>query len=89
MSYDEILELPLKVFTIYNKNISRIRAEEDTRLIRVFAAAGPNASGELLKDTIDNLHIELGTIVKLDYEKPVEADTDAFAKLASMQNKVG
>jgi hypothetical protein len=49
--------MPLKVFTLYNSNINRLRAEEDTRLLSILCSAN---SGESAKNVLDRLREDLG-----------------------------
>lgn len=83
MAYDEVLELPLRVFTLYNSSISRLRAEEDMRLLRILSSAN---NGEVANDVFNELQDHLGTTIETEGERIVEMETDALDKLKSMQN---
>lgn len=55
MSYREVLDMPLRAFWSLNRNISRIRAEEDMRTIQVMGAL---QSGEIYQTTMAQLQEE-------------------------------
>lgn len=83
MSYDEILELPLKVFTLYNSNINRIRAEKEMRHLRVLASA---TDGERIKELYIYLLDELGETTETEVSGFVKMEPDAIEKLMGLQN---
>lgn len=52
--------MPIKRFWFYNKQVDRVRAEEDLRMISLLAAA---TSGEAYEKAIEGLEKQLGKIV--------------------------
>ena len=58
MSFRDVMEMPLRSFWSFNRNISRIQAENDMRAITV---AGAVQSGETYTSTNDRLAKEHGT----------------------------
>jgi len=63
MDYPAVLKLPLKVFWAFNRNIDRLRAESDQRLLRLMAASN---DGEAAKNHLDRLAGELGKPVVIE-----------------------
>ncbi len=51
--------MPVRLFWFYSRQVDRIRAEEDLRLLRVLAAA---QSGEAMTKEAERLNQELGTV---------------------------
>ncbi|AMB48260.1 hypothetical protein [Methylobacterium sp. AMS5] len=56
------MKLPLRTFWLYSKNIDRLSAERDLRLLQVMAAA---QSPEAYSKTFDKLQQQMGTVVKM------------------------
>lgn len=75
MSYEEVRKLPLRTFWSYNRQIDRLRAEEDQRQLRVAVAT---QNGEAATALIEALRLEL------DAPVVVEKKFDA-AKFAELQ----
>lgn len=55
MSYEDVLKLPLKTFWLLNRQLNRLRAEEDLRRLKISVASGSEegfntAHGELVKE---------------------------------------
>lgn len=69
-SYTETLALPLRVFWMLNRNLDRLRAEEDLRALPIIMA---QHGGEAVKELQERLVEQLGTPVlvekQLDEEK--------------------
>jgi hypothetical protein len=63
MGYRELLDLPITVFWGFNKNIDRLRAEEDYRFATVAIYA---ASGEKVNDLMQDLREQMGTFIVID-----------------------
>ncbi|MCP1540057.1 hypothetical protein [Methylorubrum extorquens] len=63
--------MPLKTFWLFSKNIDRLQAELDLRLLQVMSAA---SSGEAYGALIERLQRQVGTIVR---QSP-----DAIAEIA-------
>jgi hypothetical protein len=79
MSYRETLKLPIKTFWSLNRQVDRLRAEEDQRQLRLANAA---QSAEGAKSLTEELSREIGTPVVMEKK----FDADAFANL---QDKFG
>lgn len=82
MSYDDVLELPLRVFNLYNSNINRLKAEDEMRQLRVLAAA---SSGELMKSVYSSLQEELGELSQTEGVAYVPMESNAIDKLKGLQ----
>lgn len=56
MTYGEVLKLPLRTFWSFNRQVDRLRAEEDQRSLRVASSAqsaeGAKALTEQLKEEL-------------------------------------
>lgn len=65
MGYREVMGMPLKTFWCFSKNIDRLMAETDLRMLQVVASA---ASGEAYGKLSDRLQGQVGTIVKMSGE---------------------
>lgn len=76
MDYPAVLKLPLKTFWSLNKQVNRLRAEADQRLLRLFASA---QSPEAYKETQQSLsnEVESPTVVQKGF------DEDQFLRLQS------
>lgn len=77
MGYFDVLALPLVTFWSFNRQIDRLRAEQEQRQLRLLIA-GSSESPEVAKKLSDTLANEIGkpTIV----EKPF--DDEKFKELA-------
>lgn len=51
--------MPVRLFWFYNRQVDRVRAEEDLRLLRILASA---QGGEAFTKEADRLNKELGTV---------------------------
>jgi hypothetical protein len=63
LGYVETLALPAKVFWLLNKNIDRMAAESDLRLIQIGFAT---QSGEAAEKHIAELQKQYGRVVEID-----------------------
>jgi hypothetical protein len=63
LSYQETMDLPAPVFWMLNKNIDRLRAEDDVRSLQTAIAA---QSGESAQKHLDALHKQMGKVVEVD-----------------------
>lgn len=81
MDYDTVLDLPLKVFSFYNVNISRLRAEEDIRLLSLLASAN---NSDNFKSTFDRLERENGEPIKEQPKLVVKMEEGALDKLRNL-----
>jgi hypothetical protein len=68
MSYWECLKLPLKTFWSFNRQLDRLRAEEEQRLLRVMACA---QSAEAVTRMQQELRNQIGEPV--EHEKVFDA----------------
>lgn len=84
MHYDVVLDLPLKVFSLYNTNISRLRAEEDKRLLILFASAN---DGESIRKTMDRLEQENDEPIRVIPPQFVKPEEGALDKLKALSNQ--
>jgi hypothetical protein len=57
--HDALLKMPIKRFWFYHRQVTRLRAEEDLRMLSLMGAA---TSGESYKQAFDKLHEEFGEI---------------------------
>lgn len=80
MDYDTVLDLPLKVFSLYNSQVTKIRAEKDMRLLSLLASS---QSKEGVEKTYKRLQNELGEPIKetKSHKLIVEPEEGAFEKL--------
>jgi hypothetical protein len=58
-SHDDMLKMPMRRFWFYLKQVDRINAEEDLRLLRLLAAAH---SGETIEQVTKDLNQVMGRI---------------------------
>jgi hypothetical protein len=65
MKFQDVMRMPLKTFWLYSKNIDRLLSEIDLRQLQLMASA---TSGEAYGRMQENLHKQLGVIVKLSPE---------------------
>lgn len=79
MDYWKVLRLPLKMFWSLNRQVTRLKAEEDIRLLRVFAAA---QASEAFKTLHEELITEMDSPVVLERTMvETEFDEGRFAEL--------
>lgn len=71
MEYPAVLRLPLKTFWSLNRQVDRLRAEEQQRLLRLHSAAG-SEDPKAVKQLAETLSNEIGSVVL--YEKRFDAD---------------
>lgn len=76
MRYDDVLSLPLVTFWSFNRQVDRLRAEEEQRTLRVMIA-GSSEGPEAAKKLAETLMREVGTTVIV--EKGF--DEEKFAEL--------
>ena len=82
-----LLKMPLRRFWLLNKNIDRLRAEEDHRQITLLLSA---ASGEHASKLMGRLEKQVGTVVEFDQGKAAltqanaERDRDGLMALKGM-----
>lgn len=81
MHYDVVLDLPLKVFSLYNENVSRLRAEEDIRLLHLL---GSSHDGESINRTLNKLIDENDNPIESIPPQYVEPEEGAIEKLKSL-----
>jgi hypothetical protein len=87
LSDERLLKMPLRRFWLLNKNIDRLRAEEDLRMLSVALHA---ASGESAGDLSEKLMKQMGTVVEFDEAKRAltqanaERDRDGLMALKHM-----
>lgn len=81
MSFRDVMEMPLRSFWAFNRNISRIQAENDMRALVVAAAI---QSGETYTSTNDRLEKEHGTpLVTIDNRRTSNATAELRNALLS------
>jgi len=59
MSHRDVLGLPINTFWMLDRNISRVRAEEDQRLLRLFLTA-QSGDRDGIDDYASSLNAEIG-----------------------------
>lgn len=71
LSYREVMDTPIRVFWIMSRNVSRIQAEEELRMLPLHTAVA-SSDPKAVKNLRDMLTAEIGTVVvreeKLDRE---------------------
>jgi hypothetical protein len=72
MNYKDVLSMPLRTFWMMNKNIDRIMAEADMRMLSVVAYA---QSGDGIEDFTKKLRDQVGKIVEIDAAKMAMSET--------------
>jgi len=84
MSYREVLDLPIRAFWLFNKNVDRIRAESDLRELQV---AANSQSQEGYTSARERLVLELGPVDTGGAPDPRKAvrDREGLAALKAMQ----
>lgn len=80
MNYRDVLEMPLVTFWSYNRQINRLRAEQDQRLMRVMTAVNSPEGYEALAKTLEE-EIGRATVVEKGF------DEEQFKRLAQKFNK--
>jgi len=85
MSDQHVLSMPVKRFWLLHKNVDRLRAEEDTRILHVAIHA---ASGESASALADRLNKQMGVVFDVDEGKAAvthaERDRAGLMQLKSM-----
>lgn len=74
MGYTETMALPLKTFWFLSGNVDRLMAREDMRTFGVATAA--QSTQEYATSYHNRLVGEIGTVMKLKMESPLEAKRD-------------
>lgn len=74
MDYRKVLELPLRTFWMLNRQVDRLRAEEDQRLLRLQNAS---QDANTAKQLTESLAAEIGMPVVIEKK----FDADAFESL--------
>lgn len=91
MSYNDLLELPIKMFWTLNAQIPRIRSEENLYNFELNLMG--MADSDLIERISNKYKTDLGTYVDTDLVKPKYVDnTDIEAsiqKLKDLQTKIG
>lgn len=84
MSYQQVMDMPIKAFWLFNRNIERIQAQKDMRHLTV-AVCGQSGS-EAVASVRERLIIETGTSVKLKFDplREAERDEEGFNALREM-----
>lgn len=84
MSYEEVMQMPVRAFWLMNSNIDRVQAQKDMRSLTV-AVCG-QGGGEAAQEFRQRLVIEAGTAVKLKFDPIREAvrDEEGFSALRDM-----
>ena len=77
MNYADVLNLPLRFFWALNRNVDRLRAEQELRDLRVQCAAG-SEDGKSITALSQALREELGSPVLVEQK----FDEDKFNELA-------
>ena len=60
---NKVLQLPIKRFWLLHQNVDRIQAEQDLRLVKVFAYA---QSEDGFKALVEDLQKQMGKVVEID-----------------------
>jgi hypothetical protein len=83
MSYEEVMQMPIRTFWLMNSNIERVSAQKDMRSI---AVAVCSMGGEAVQEVHRRLVIETGTIAKLKLDPIRDAvrDEQGIAVLKEM-----
>jgi hypothetical protein len=84
MGFREVMKLPLRTFWSLNRNVDRLRAEQDLRSLQVSAAAqSAGEGGEGIKFLSDHLRGEIGSPIVLEKK----FDGGKFKELAEKLGK--
>lgn len=82
MDYWKVLSLPLRTFWLYSKNIDRLAAERDLRLMQVMAAAqSPESYGR----TQEALRQQMGMVLKINQAEAAQEEQIDRAGLAALK----
>ena len=84
MKYPDVLALPLVTFWSFNRQVDRLRAENEQRQLRV-AIAGSSESAEAVKQLSEALQREIGTTTVIERG----FDEKKFAELQEKFSKMG
>ncbi|UIN38286.1 hypothetical protein [Methylobacterium oryzae] len=83
MKFRDVMQLPLKTFWLYSKNIDRILSEVDLRQLQLVASA---TSSEAYGSMQDRLRKQMGLVVKVkDEGKATQEDQLDRAGLADLK----
>lgn len=83
MDYWKVLGLPIRTFWLFSKNVDRLSAERDLRLMQVMASA---QSAEAYGKTYDLLERQMGQVVKFDQVAIAQTEQLDRAGLAELQS---
>jgi hypothetical protein len=88
MSWGDALKLPLKVFWMLNKQVGRLRAEADLRMLKLLQVA---QAPDVAKTVHGELVREVGQTVKETSNKAAKVDVEGFTELMKFDqvNRVG
>lgn len=64
MSYEAVLELPIKTFWLLSSNINKITAERDIRKFNLLLGSQMGGTKDGVTDQLKRLHEEMGTPIK-------------------------
>lgn len=81
LGYRELMEVPINAFWLLNSSISRLSAEKD---IRALTVASSTQASEMLKQTRENLVVEMGEVAKISPVISAVRDEQGFQKLKAM-----
>lgn len=80
MSYRDVMDMPLRSFWTFNKQVDRIRAEQDLRAIDV---GGAMQSSDTYKAVTEKLRLERGkTVEVIDNRRDSNATAELMSALA-------
>lgn len=85
MNYRDVLDLPLKAFWMLDRNISRIKAEDDLRQVRLSALAS-SGSKEALENFMTELSDEVGKPIQQDQSVMEPGAMDRLKSLMGAPN---
>jgi uncharacterized protein YdaU (DUF1376 family) len=85
MKHGDVMDLPLRTFWSLNRNVDRLRAEEDLRSLQVSAAAQSvgEGGGEAVKFLSEHLRGEIGSPIVIEKK----FDRARFKELADKLQK--
>lgn len=75
------MSLPIRAFWLLNSSIVRLMAEHDIRNLTVVSSA---QATDAIRQTRENLAVELGEVVKIDPVASAVRDEQGFAELKAM-----
>lgn len=76
------MNLPIRTFWEFSKNVDRIMASEDIRDVAVLVSSAPEGGGP--QDLMERLIAERGMVIKTPIGIDVERDEIGFAELKAM-----